>query len=159
MAVDFVLVRIDDRLIHGQVAVGWVKAVSPTMLMVANDAVVKDPLQKSLMEMAAAPSLKVKICGVREAAELCAEKELQTGRIMLLFSSPEDTLRAVEAGLPLKKLNVGGMRYSPGKRQIMKAIAISQEDSAYFKALLARGIRVTIQMVPTDEPVNIGKYL
>jgi len=159
MSVKFVLVRIDDRLIHGQVAVGWVKATSPDLLMVADDTVVNNSLQKSLMEMASTPAFAVKICGVEESVVLCQQKALDGKRILMLFSSTQDVVRAIEAGLPVQEINVGGMRYGPGKRQIMKAIAINEEDIRNFNRLLNRGIKVQIQMVPTDEPVDIKRYL
>ncbi len=71
----------------------------------------------------------------------------------------EDVLHAVQQGLMIKQVNVGGMRYSAGKKQIMKAVAIDQLDSNHFKKLLDEGIKVDIQMVPTDAPVPIDHYL
>ncbi len=159
MSVHFVLTRIDDRLIHGQVAVGWVKATTPDVLLVADDQVLQNPMQRSLMEITATPAFEVKVCGVQEAAEVCDRAEWKGKRVLLLFSSARDVTRAVAAGLPVREVNVGGMRYSPGKRQILKAVAIDQQDVAHFKQLLEKNIRVSIQMVPTDEPVDIRKYL
>lgn len=159
MPVEFVLVRIDDRLIHGQVVVGWAKALAPDLLIVANDVVVHDSLQKSLMEMAATSAFAVKICGVEETAAWHQQRKFDGKRVLLLFSSPADVLRAIKAGLKVEKVNVGGMRYSPGKKQIRQAIDIDHEDAVDFKQILDQGIQVSIQMVPTDEPLNISKYL
>jgi mannose/fructose/sorbose-specific phosphotransferase system IIB component len=159
MEKNLVLVRIDDRLIHGQVAVGWVKATTPNLLLVANDTVAADPLQRSLMELAAPPDVEVRVATVPEAVELCHGPETKEQRILLLFSTPQDVLRAVEGGLALRQLNVGGMRYLPGKRQILKAVSIDDQDAACFRELVTRGIHVTVQMVPTDEPVDIAKVL
>lgn len=159
MATRFVLVRIDDRLIHGQVAIGWVKATSPSHLVVANDAVADDPLQRSLMEMAAPPSLQVHLCRVAELPAVLASPDLQEQRLLVLFATPRDALRAVEAGLAVKEINVGGMRFQTGKRQVLKAVSIDQQDAECFRKLLARNVRVTVQMVPTDEPLDIAAYL
>jgi len=159
MAATLVLVRIDDRLIHGQVAIGWVKAVSPDAIVVANDAVAADSLQRNLMELATPPNLQVVICRVDEVAGVLAQDSLSGRRLLLLFSTPQDVLKAVASGLAVQKINLGGMRFKPGKRQIMKAVSIDDQDAATFKELLARRIRVTVQMVPTDEPVDIVKYL
>jgi PTS system mannose-specific IIB component len=159
MAANMVLVRIDDRLIHGQVAIGWVKAISPEWIVVANDNVAEDAIQRTLMEMAAPPNLGVTLCHVSEVAEICASPEMSGKRILLLFSSTQDALTAVESGLPVKEIDVGGLRYSPGKRQIMKAVAVDDKDLEDFQALMHHGIHVVIQMVPTDEPVDMRKYI
>ncbi|MCD4814191.1 PTS sugar transporter subunit IIB [bacterium] len=159
MSVEFVLVRIDDRLIHGQVAVGWVKVVSPDVIMVADDTVAEDALQRSLMEMAATPAFGVEICKVKEAVARCASPEFQGKRVLLLLSSIKDVVRIMQSGLKLEKINVGGLRYSAGKKQIMQAVAINDEDKENFRNLLSQGLTISIQMVPTDEPVDIKKFL
>ncbi|MCK5242625.1 PTS sugar transporter subunit IIB [bacterium] len=159
MPAELVLVRIDDRLIHGQVAVGWVKATSPDFIIVADDTVAKDTLQKTLMKMAATAAFGVKICKVEALAALMQSAELSGKRLLLLFSSSQDVVRAMQSGVKLTKLNVGGLRYCPGKQQIMKAIAINQDDVRNFQEINRQGVRVSIQMVPTDEPVDIMKYL
>ncbi len=159
MAAKLVLVRIDDRLLHGQVAIGWVKATMPTHLVVANDAVAGDPVQRSLMELAAPSTLKVTICRVQDTASLCNGIQLHGQRVLLLFANPRDALQAVTDGLEVKEINVGGLRYQPGKRQIMKAVSIDAQDSDFFRKLIERGIAVKVQMVPTDDPVDIRKYL
>lgn len=158
MAVNLVLTRVDDRLIHGQVAVGWAKTAKPEVLLVADDQVEQDQVRQTLMEMAGTPGTRVVICRVEETAQVCARPELDGKRTLLLFSSPQDVCRAMDAGLRLRELNVGGLRYSPGKRQILKAIAVDERDLQAFQHLVRQGVRVTVQMVPTDEPVDIRKY-
>lgn len=159
MSATLVLVRIDDRLIHGQVAVGWVKATSPEVIVVANDAVAADALQRNLMELATPQNLQVAICRIEEAVGLCSGERLAGRRVLVLFSTPQDVLRAVTAGLKLDRLNVGGMRFKPGKRQVLKAVSLDEEDVRVFRDLLARGIQTTVQMVPTDEALDIEKVL
>jgi PTS system mannose-specific IIB component len=153
------LVRIDDRLIHGQVAIGWVKTMKSQHLVVANDAVAEDPMQVCLMEMATPPGLGITICPVAEAGLVGSREEVNGKRILMLFSSPGDVCRAVENGLFLKELNIGGLRYSPGKKQITKAVAIDEHDAEHFRKLLGYKVKIQIQMLPTDEPVDIRKYI
>ena len=91
------------------------------------------------------------ICGrLRDAA-------LNTDRIILLFSNPADALRAVKAGLDCREINIGGMHYVPGKRKLMDALAVDDEDLAALKELAARGIKVNVQTVPTQRPVPLEK--
>ena len=159
MAADLVLVRIDDRLIHGQVVVGWAKVVTPDYIVVANDVVAADTLQRSLMELATPSHLGVVICRVDEIAEACLHAPLDNKRVLLLFSTPQDLAYAVETGLPVKRADVGGMRYAPGKRQVLRAVSLDPMDEICFRALLKKGIKLSVRMVPTDEEVDIAKFL
>ena len=110
-----VLARVDDRLIHGQVVVGWARALEADCLLVANDAVAADPMQRTLLPMAVPPHMKVAIWRVSEAADLVARGEMPGERAILLFASLSDALNFQRAGGPLPDLNVGGIRLAPGR--------------------------------------------
>ncbi len=159
MTVDIGLIRIDDRLMHGQVAVGWTKVIHPDHIIIANDAASHDPVQKSLLEMASPPQYGLTICETEKVAEICALPSLDHKRLIILFASVQDVLKAVDHGLLARTINVGGLRYSSGKTQIRQAVAIDKHDIGDFKKLLAKGIKINIQMVPTDESIPIGQYI
>ncbi len=159
MPVEIGLIRIDDRLMHGQVAVGWTKVIHPDHIIIANDIATHDPVQRTLLEMASPPQYGVTICEAGKVADICAQPALNNKRLIILFASVHDVVQAVDHGMEVKAVNVGGLRYSSGKTQIRKAVAIDTEDIGDFKKLLAKGIEVNIQMVPTDEPVPIGQYI
>ena len=91
------LIRIDDRLIHGQVVVGWVKALGIERLVVVNDAIAQNGMQKTLMEMAVPSGLKVYFFTVSEAANNF-KSEPTKERSLLLFSNPEDALEFSRQG-------------------------------------------------------------
>ncbi|NTV53413.1 MAG: PTS sugar transporter subunit IIB [Candidatus Firestonebacteria bacterium] len=159
MAANLVLVRIDDRLIHGQVVVGWAKVVMPDFIAVANDAVADDALQRSLMELATPAHLGLVIGRVAEIAAACRRAPLEGKRVLLLFSTPQDLLRAVESGLPVTRADVGGMRFSQGKRQVLRAVSLDAADESCFRSLLKKGIQIKVRMVPTDEDADIAGFL
>jgi mannose/fructose/sorbose-specific phosphotransferase system IIB component len=159
MASEIVLVRIDDRLIHGQVVVGWVKALAATRIIVANDQVADDSLQCCLLEMAAPAPLQVTICPIAEVRQNLTATAAKNERIIILFSSPLDVRRAVELGVQMPQINVGGMRFNQGKKQILKAISVDNEDIQNFRYLLDQGLAITVQMVPTDEKQDIRKFI
>lgn len=159
MAAKIVLVRIDDRLIHGQVAIGWVKAVAAEHIVVADDSTADNPMMKILQEMAAPVPLKVTVCHVREVAAVCDSPALNGQRTLVLFPSPEAAVTGMESGLPMKEIDVGNLRCIPGREPINNAVAINEQDRANFRSLIGRGVRVVVQMVPTDEPVDMGKFL
>lgn len=159
MPVNLILARVDDRLIHGQVAIGWVKATATEQIIVANDKVAGDALQRSLMELAAPPVLGVTICRVDELAEVLRNPGLDGKRTIVLFATPQDVLAAVDRGVKLSQLNVGGMRFQPGKQQIMKSISLDENDIDCFRRLMGKSIKIQVQMVPTDEAVDISKFI
>jgi mannose/fructose/sorbose-specific phosphotransferase system IIB component len=155
---DIQLIRIDDRLIHGQVVVGWVKALNIQRLVVVNDAISKNAMQKTLMEMAVPSGLKVSFYSLEEAAA-ALRQENEKARCLLLFSSPADVLAFQSQGATLSTVNVGGMHFCEGKTQVCKTVCVSPEDIEAFKALKKRGVELEIRAVPGDVRESLEKYL
>ena len=150
------LARVDDRLIHGQVVVGWARALEADCLIVANDAVAADPMQRQLLPMAVPPQIKVGIYRVREAAEALAQGKYEGRRIILLFASLSDALIFTQAGMRLERLNLGGIRQAPGRQPLRTAVALSALDVAAARTLMDGGADLYIQMVPGEavEPLK-----
>lgn len=155
---DIQLIRIDDRLIHGQVVVGWVKALTIQRLVVVNDAIAKNAMQKTLMEMAVPTGLKISFFTLEEAAAAC-KGQTERVRTLLLFSSPTDVLAYQDKGGFLSSINVGGMHFGDGKRQVCKTVCVNEEDLAAFKALKARGIELEVRAVPGDLREPLEKFI
>ncbi len=78
---------------------------------------------------------------------------------MLLFTTSEDVLEAVENGVPVEDLNVGGMRYREGREKVSKALSVTPEEREAFKELLDKGLNITVQMVPNDEKVDLREVI
>lgn len=142
------LIRIDDRLIHGQVVVGWAKALNIQRLVVVNDEITKNNMRRTLMEMAVPAELKVNFFEVHEAA--LASKDDSKERSLLLFASPMDVLDYVKAGGVAVSVNVGGMHFCDGKTQISKTICVDSGDLAAFKELKKMGIEMETRAIPGD---------
>lgn len=152
-------VRIDDRLIHGQVVEGWVNFLRATTIFVADDAVASNTLQRSIMEMSVPQGLKVLIGRVDEICSLVQGAGLDAERAMLLFSSPADVARALKSGLECRRVNIGGMRYVAGKRKLLDVLAVDDPDIIAFKELAERGVEIAVQTVPTQRPIPLGDLL
>jgi len=153
------LVRIDDRLIHGQVLVGWAPVLNINHIIVADDQVASDPTQKMLYEMVTPPDMKVSILSVQEAAHYLQTPEDDNFTTLLLFSRPADVLSYRKFGGPVKCVNIGGMRYEPGKRQISGSISVDETDIKALKELLAEGIELEGRSVPSDTSLEIAKLI
>jgi mannose/fructose/N-acetylgalactosamine-specific phosphotransferase system component IIB len=152
-----VLSRIDDRLIHGQVVEGWVNFLKATCILVADDAVASNTLQRSIMELSVPQGLKVFIGRVEEVCEQLLAKSLDAERAILLFSNPSDVLRAIKDGLECRAINIGGMHYVPGKRKLIDVLAVNEEDLEALREIAARGIKIDVQAVPTQRARPLEK--
>ncbi|MEK6698045.1 MAG: PTS sugar transporter subunit IIB [Nitrospirota bacterium] len=152
-----VFVRIDDRLIHGQVVEGWVNYLKATCILVADDKVAANALQRSIMEISVPHGLKVFIGAVADISEQVRSATLSAERMILLFSNPFDALRALKAGLPCPALNIGGMHYVPGKRKLLDVLAVDEGDLKALQEIVAMGVKVDVQTVPTERPLPLEK--
>ncbi|WP_141604318.1 mannose/fructose/sorbose PTS transporter subunit IIA [Terrilactibacillus laevilacticus] len=156
----YVLARIDSRLLHGQVATAWTKATQPTRIIVVSDAVTKDELRKKLIQQAAPPGVKAHVVPVDQMIKLAKDDQHFGGqRALLLFENPQDALKVVEGGVPLKTINVGSMAHSPGKVQPNKVLAFSQEDIDTFIKLKEAGLDFDVRKVPNDSKDDMNEIL
>ncbi|NRD77637.1 PTS mannose transporter subunit IIAB [Bacillus sp. BRMEA1] len=157
---EYVLARIDSRLLHGQVATAWTKTTQPTRIIVVSDAVAKDDLRKKLIQQAAPPGVKAHVVPIKKMIELAKDDQHFGGqRALLLFENPQDALRAVEGGVPLKTINVGSMAHSPGKVQPNKVLAFNQEDIDTFAKLKKAGLNFDVRKVPNDSKGDMDEII
>ena len=146
--------RIDDRLIHGQVVTTWVNIKKIEQIIVVNVKVAEDKIQKNILNMAAPQGVKVHTFGVEKFADVYKTTPIKK-RTMLLFTNSIDVDRVVELGVDIKELNIGGMRYQEGRKQLTKALSVTPEEEKAFHSLMDKGVDITIQMVPNDEAKNM----
>lgn len=150
---NILLTRIDNRLVHGQVAAQWCGSIGANLILVANDDVEKDTLRQGLMDMAAPSyasmrywSLENTINNINKAAD----RQL----IFIVCETPEDVLKLVEGGVPIKKVNIGNMRMIEGKRRVTGSVAVDDKDLEVFKKLRELGIELEIRRVPSEPSEN-----
>ncbi|WP_338215392.1 mannose/fructose/sorbose PTS transporter subunit IIA [Lacticaseibacillus salsurivasis] len=156
----YVLARIDSRLLHGQVATAWSKSVNPTRIIVVSDSVAHDKLRKQLITDAAPAGIKAHVIPIAQMIKIAKDDQHFGGeRALLLFETPEDALKAIEGGVPLKTLNVGSMAHSVGKVQPNKVLAFDQTDIDTFKTLKEKGVSFDVRKVPGDQPDNMDAIL
>ena len=149
------LYRVDDRLIHGQVVVGWGRYLKVNSILVCSDRVAEDELARTMMEMGAPADVKVEVLRLREAAAALGNNAFAKRAAIVLFETPADALRLLELDVAIKKLNVGGMHFRPGKRQIMEGVSVDRGDCEALYELASRGVDIYVQMVPQARPVSL----
>jgi fructoselysine/glucoselysine PTS system EIIB component len=144
------LTRIDDRLVHGQVAFTWVPALGVDCLIVANDKVAKDEFMKMTLGLAKPASTKLLIKSLTGAAEFLNDRKNDGLKILLIINSVKDA-SAMAATVPeVRSINIGGLRLKDGAKLISKAVGVNEEDITMLRALLIKGIELEIRQVPTD---------
>ncbi len=154
-----VLARIDDRLIHGQVATVWSKVTGCQRIIVCDDEVAQDEIRSTLLKQVAPPGIKSHVVAVDKAVRVYNNPKYAEDKCLLLFTNPTSVLRMVEAGVDIKSVNIGGMSFKEGKRQITGAVSVNDEDVASFKALNDKGIELEIRKVNTDKKVMLMDVL
>lgn len=152
-------VRIDDRLIHGQVATRWTAETKATRILIPNDKVAVDDTQKQILRMAAPSGVNTSIITVQKASENITSGKYSSQRVLLVAKSPIDILKLIEAGVDIKQINVGNMAKRDGTTQIKKSISILPEEREAFEKLLAKGIEITAQMVPDEKAPLLSELL
>lgn len=152
-------VRIDDRLIHGQVAAFWCNTLKAQRIMVANDLVAADELQKSVLRMVAPPGVATSIITKDRAAENIKAGKYDQERVMLILKNPGDALYLINLGVEIKSINVGNMAHKENTVQIKRSINVTQEDIENFKKLNADGVELTSIMVPDEPKTNLMDYI
>lgn len=152
---NILLTRIDNRLIHGQIATQWTSTIGANLILVANDNVASNQMRQKLMDMAAPQGVATRYFSVQKTIDVI-HKAAARQHIFLIVENPEDALRLVKGGVPIKKLNIGNMHMSEGKRQVATSVAVNDEDVAAFRALQDAGVELSIQRVPSTpvEPTS-----
>jgi PTS system mannose-specific IIB component/fructoselysine and glucoselysine-specific PTS system IIB component len=149
--VSWVLHRIDDRLIHGQVLVAWGARLAPARIWLVDDEVAASDWEREVYE-AAAPGVEVKVVGVAEAAAAWAAEAAAPGGAFLLVRDLATALALVQAGAGARAFNVGGLHYAPGKVKLNEYVYLDDADRGAARALLARGVALEAQDVPATRP-------
>lgn len=153
---NIVLTRIDNRLIHGQVATQWCGVVGANLLLVANDSVAHDEFRQGLMNMAAPAYAQTRFFTIEKTCAII-DKASPAQKIAIICENPQDVLRLVEGGVPIKKLNIGNMHMADGKRQVATTVAVNDDDVACFKKLQDLGVELEIKRVPDTPSESVDK--
>ncbi|WP_100065853.1 PTS N-acetylgalactosamine transporter subunit IIB [Miniphocaeibacter massiliensis] len=153
---NIVLTRIDNRLIHGQVATQWTNSIGANLLLVANDKVADDKMRQGLMDMAAPTGVATRYFTIQKTIDII-HKAADRQKIFIICETPQDVLKLVEGGVPIKKVNIGNMHMAEGKRQVAGVVAVDDDDVEAFKKLKEKGIELEIRKIPSEASENVDK--
>ncbi|WP_439327934.1 mannose/fructose/sorbose PTS transporter subunit IIB [Lonepinella sp. BR2357] len=151
------LLRIDSRLIHGQVATSWAKAVKCEAIFAVNDEVANDDLRRELLLQIVPTGLKGYVIPVEKAIKVYHNPKYTGKNILWLVTNPTDIVRLIEGGVKVEKVNVGGMTYKEGNKPLSEAVTVNKNDVEAFKKLIDLGVELTMQQVATSSKVEVTK--
>ena len=152
----WILHRIDDRLIHGQVLVAWGARLDPARIWLVDDAVAASAWERDLFRQAA-PGIDVRVASVNEAAAVHAEESMAPGGAFLLVRDLASAHRLVRAGARVPAFNVGGLHYAPGKHKVHDYVYLDDADREHARALLAAGVGLHVQDVPASRAQDLAE--
>ncbi|MEG0289412.1 MAG: PTS sugar transporter subunit IIB [Carnobacterium sp.] len=152
-------VRIDGRLIHGQVANLWTTKLGISRIMVVDDGVANNAIEKSGLKLATPAGVKLSILPVEKAAANILAGKYDSQRLLIIAKKPDRLLELVELGVPIKEINVGNMSQSDESKSITRSINVLDEDIEDFKKLNEKGVELVSQMVPNDRAENFMALL
>ena len=147
------LVRVDDRLIHGQVVAIWLKALGAKRIVIVDDKTARNDFLREILELAAPPGVPVEVHDVERGIERVRELTTDPEPIFVLMRSPLTAVKLREAGIEFPLLNVGGMGAGPGRKPLYRNISASPEELEAMRRLEAMGTRVELRIVENDRPV------
>ena len=153
------LLRIDDRLVHGQVAFTWTPAIGVDCLFVANDRVAKDEFLRMTLGLAKPAGAKLLIKSIADSIAYLNDAKNKGQQLLVLVDSVKDAYALALGVEEIKSINFGGIRAKAGAKSVSKALALTDEDIVLIRELLARGLELEARQVPTDKKQPIENLL
>lgn len=151
--------RVDERLIHGQVAMVWTNTVGADRILVANDKAVKDEIQIGALKMAKPTGVKLSILSVNRAIENLKNGKYDGDKVFIITRDIPDMAQLIHGGVPIHTFNVGNIAQKEGSVAIKKSVSLSPEDITILRELLQEGVKITAQMLPSEPADSIEKIL
>ncbi|WP_455140982.1 PTS system mannose/fructose/N-acetylgalactosamine-transporter subunit IIB [Candidatus Hodarchaeum mangrovi] len=148
-------VRIDDRLIHGQVGMAWIKRVKADTVFVVNDEVANNPMIAAMVPMGAPSGIMVKTLTIENAVNELKKPEWNDNNIMIICKYPEDALGLVEHDIKLPQVNLGNMSGQKDAYKIGRGIWVLPNQISTYEKLNELGIKLTAKMLPDDKSYEL----
>lgn len=157
---EITLARVDDRLVHGQVMQVWTKGHGTNAAYVIDDATAADEFMKEIYESTQSTGgLSIKVFSSDTIVDEWNKNQFGDDNVALIFKSIAYVKKAVDGGVPIKELNVGGIAIKPGTTKVIESVGLSKDDAELCKALDAAGVKVYFQKIPSSENVSLSAAL
>lgn len=152
---DCIFMRVDSRLIHGQVAGAWVNNKQPQTLIAASDDAAQDALRKELLLQVGPASARTNVLDIAKTVRVYFNPEYHHMKTMIVVERPQDALQLIKEGVTVAELNIGGVTFKPGMQQVSEAVYTDADQLAAYQELDALGVPMVLQQVPTSQRINL----
>nr|MEE4267340.1 PTS sugar transporter subunit IIB [Candidatus Krumholzibacteria bacterium] len=152
-----ILARVDDRMIHGQVTVGWSQQLQPDRIVLANNEIAADPWQSRVYASSVPPEIRVSIFSIAETVSQLSKEAMYNQRVILLTASPGEMAELARLGAALAEVNIGGLHFSVGKKEMLPFVYVDRQDLTAMGRLLDQGIELFAQQVPGGKSMGLDK--
>jgi mannose/fructose/N-acetylgalactosamine-specific phosphotransferase system component IIB len=156
---DIALVRVDNRLVHGQILEAWVPFTKSSAIIVVDDQVASDFFRETVIKMAVPREVEVIISNVEDFANNYKYGTGRGKRAIVLFSVIADAFRAFQCGFVFDKLNIGNVYSEECLKQCSPSVMLDGEDIKIIRLFLDAGVNIDVRRVPREKPIDIRKWL
>ncbi|MFT8425570.1 PTS sugar transporter subunit IIB [Lactobacillus sp. UCMA15818] len=156
---DVRLLRIDSRLLHGQVTTNWAKVTKVNRILVVSDKVAKDRIRRTLLVQASPPGINVNVISVAKMIGIYHDIRFGLLKVMILVEEPEDAKRLIAGGIMVDTVNIGAISFDRTKVMVSDAIAVNDTDVAAFSWIHKKGIRLDVRKVSGDNSRDLWHAL
>lgn len=153
------LIRIDDRLVHGQVVTKWVKETKCDTIMIIDNYLVTNSYLSNVFKMAAPKGIEVLVKSAEQFAQEWMEHVYDSKKLLVLFKSIPVLKEAYDKGFKFDKVQVGGIGSAAGRKLVYHTVTLSEEDALLLKALEAQQVEIYFQCVPDDRSATLETIL
>lgn len=150
------LVRIDDRLIHGQIVLGWARLMKPDRIVVSNNRVAKNNWERKFYTSSVPSHIKVSFLTLEETARELLNNLYKNESVMILFETTKDAYLVVEKGVRFEEINIGGLHHRNGANEVLPYVFLTQEDTNLLRELVKQKIRLYAQDIPGNQPTILN---
>lgn len=153
------LVRIDDRLIHGQIVLGWARVLKPDRIVIANDRIAGNDWERKFYVSSVPQHIKVSFLTLDDLSRELLNNLYKNESVMILFESVKDVFFVVDRGVQFKEVNIGGLHYRNDTRELLPFVYLTERDRELLRELVKRGITLLAQDIPGNAAKNINSLV
>lgn len=159
MSTEIKLTRVDFRLMHGQVVTNWIKQVNADSILIIDDELASNKFLAQVFLMAAPPGVKVAIRSIEKAVNSFKNDVFKNKKMLILFKSIENANIAVDLGLPIDSIQIGGLGSGTNKKMISNELSIDSKEAEQLKNIRSKGIDISFQVTPKDPKITFDEVL
>lgn len=151
------LIRVDSRLIHGQVITKWLKISKAKQILIVDDELAGDSFLSSIYTAAAPKNVPVKIRSVAETIEKMAKDQLSSDELLLLTKDIDTCFRLYKENLKMDKVQIGGIPSSPERETILRAVSLSKEEMEQLSEMNEHNVEIVVHTIPEEGLLNFDQ--